>query len=87
MVAITFDKLKFVDKLKHSGLPEKQAKAIAESYDIAQSEMNFATKQDINELKQLIKESQYIMTIKFGVMLFAGLSLATTIIVALIKFL
>ncbi|HEV2614447.1 MAG TPA: hypothetical protein VGV92_07040 [Gammaproteobacteria bacterium] len=76
-----------MDRLKHSGVSEKQAKAFADAHKDSLSEMDIATKQDINELKQLIKESQYQMTIKFDKMLFAGLSLATTIIVALIKFL
>ena len=87
MAAITFDTLKFVERLKHSGINEKHAKAISEAFKDAQSEMEIATKQDINEIKQLIEKSQYQMTIRFGVMLFAGLSLAITVVVTLIKFL
>lgn len=77
-MAITFDTLKFVERLKHSGINEKHAKAISEALKEAQSEMELATKQDLKELA-------YQLTIRLGLMLFAGLSLTITIIVALIK--
>jgi hypothetical protein len=38
MTAITFDTLKFVERLKDSGIPEAQAKAIAEAIREAQGE-------------------------------------------------
>ncbi len=59
MPAVTFDTLKFVEKLKAAGMPEAQAKAIAEAHAEALSESVssiLATKTDLAELKvDLIK--------------------------------
>ncbi len=73
MAAITFDTLKFVERLKHSGISEKHAKAISEAFKDAQSEMEVATKQDLKELT-------YQLTIRLGLMLFGGLSLTVAVI-------
>ena len=73
MAAITFDTLKFVERLKHSGMSEKNAKAISEAFKEAQSEMELATKSDLKELG-------YQLTIRLGLMLFGGLSLAVAVI-------
>lgn len=51
MATITFDTLKFVEKLRAGGVPEEQAKAEAEALVIAFSEAmdsQLATKTDIN---------------------------------------
>lgn len=51
MTTITFDTLKFVERLVNSGMPEKQAKALAQ----AQAEINeanleeLATKSDLRD--------------------------------------
>lgn len=59
MPAVTFDSLKFVEKLKAAVMPEAQAKAIAEAHAEALSESVssiLATKTDLAELKvDLIK--------------------------------
>ncbi len=54
MSSVTFDTLKFVEKLKAAGMPDAQAKAVAEAHSEALSEsvVNvLATKSDIAELK------------------------------------
>lgn len=51
MAAITFDTLKFVTKLKDSGLSESQAVAITEAFKEAHGEAEVATKADIRELE------------------------------------
>jgi hypothetical protein len=59
MPAVTFDTLKFVEKLKAAGMPEAQAKAIAEAHAEALSESVssiLAIKTDLAKLKvDLIK--------------------------------
>lgn len=47
MSTITFDTLKFTRRLKESGLPDKQAEAIADAFRDAQSEADLATRQDL----------------------------------------
>lgn len=54
MAHVTFDTLKFVEKLKSSGMPEQQAKALVEAQQdlISDSAENLlATKADINAVK------------------------------------
>lgn len=54
MSTVTFDTLKFVEKLKAAGVPEAQAKAMAEAQAEALSESTantLATKADLSELK------------------------------------
>ena len=72
MTAITFDTLKFVERLKHSGIPEKHAKAISEAFRDAQSNMDLATKRDLKELA-------YQLTIRLGGMLAAAVALIVTL--------
>ena len=50
MTTIIFDTLKFVEYLKASGMPEAQAKAIAEAFRAAQGEAELATKQNLREV-------------------------------------
>ena len=51
MAAITFDTLRFVTRLKESGLSEPQALAITEAFKEAHGEAEVATKADIRELE------------------------------------
>lgn len=54
MGTVTFDTLKFVNRLKDSGISEEQAQAIVEAQreSLAESlESQLATKSDINDLK------------------------------------
>ncbi len=58
MATITFDTLKFVEKLKAAGVPEAQAKAEAEALVSAFSEAmdsQLASKSDINRLERELK--------------------------------
>lgn len=47
MTILTFDTLKFVHRLRDSGIPEAQAEAIAEAFRDASGEAQLATKDDI----------------------------------------
>jgi hypothetical protein len=51
MATITFDTLKFVTRLKDSGLSEQQAIAITEAFREAHSDAEVATRRDIQELR------------------------------------
>lgn len=51
MATITFDTLKFVETLKAHGLPEEQAKGIAEAFRDATGEAELATKRDLKEAR------------------------------------
>ena len=54
MTTVTFDTLKFVERLKAAGIPEAQAKAMAEAQQEALSESvatQLATKIDLAELE------------------------------------
>ena len=69
MATITFDTLKFVEKLRAGGVPEEQAKAEAEALVTAFSEAmdsQLATKTDINRL------GRELMVIKWMVGLVLG---------------
>jgi len=46
MTAVTFDTLKFVEKLKSAGVPEEQAKAMSEAFRDATGEAELTTKRD-----------------------------------------
>ncbi len=47
MATVTFDTLKFVERLKGAGIPEEQAKALAEAFKEAQGEAELVTKKDL----------------------------------------
>ena len=47
MATITFDTYKFIQKLKDSGLPEAQAKAILETVQEAHETADLVTKRDL----------------------------------------
>ena len=51
MTVITFDTLKFVTRLKESGLSEPQSVAITEAFREAHGEAEVATRTDIRELE------------------------------------
>lgn len=53
MAAITFDTLKFVERLTAAGVPQAQAKAEAEALveALQSSALEVATKQDLRELE------------------------------------
>lgn len=47
MATVTFDTLKFTERLRAAGVTEQQAKAIAEALQDAQGEANLVTKADL----------------------------------------
>jgi hypothetical protein len=49
MTAVTFDTLKFVEKLKSAGVPEEQAKAMSEAFRDATGEADLTTKRDLKD--------------------------------------
>ena len=76
---MVFDTLKSVEELQEAGIPENQAKAQVRVFQrIIESDL--ATKRDIKELRQEMREMEYRLTIKTGLMLVAstGVILGTT---------
>lgn len=59
MPTITFDTLKFVEKLKAAGIPEAQAKAEAEALQCVFAEAldsQLATRRDVDSLRSELRE-------------------------------
>ncbi|MBF0283270.1 MAG: DUF1640 domain-containing protein [Magnetococcales bacterium] len=85
MIAITYDTLKFVRRLKDSGIPEAQAEAISDAFRDAQEARltELATKGDLQLQKQELQleiERSKVEIIKWVI----GMS---GVVVALIKLL
>lgn len=69
MATVTFDTLKFVEKLKAAGVPEAQAKAEAEALLSAFSEAmeaQLATKSDINRIEKELVVLKWMTGIVMG---------------------
>jgi len=69
MSTITFDTLKYVEKLKAGGVPEAQAKAEAEALVTAFSEAmdsQLATKSDINRLERELIVVKWMVGLVLG---------------------
>ena len=69
MATITFDTLKFVEKLKAGGVPDAQAKAEAEALVAAFSEAmdsQLATKSDINHLEREVLVIKWMVGLVLG---------------------
>jgi len=69
MATITFDTLKFVEKLKAGGVPESQAKAEAEALVTAFSEAmdsQLATKSDINRVERKLLALKWMIGLVIG---------------------
>ena len=76
---MVFDTLKSVEELQEAGIPENQAKAQVRVFQrIIESDL--ATKRDKKDLQQEMRELEYRLTIKTGLMLVAstGVILGTT---------
>ncbi len=73
MATITFDTLKFVTRLKDSGLSESQAIAITEAFRDAHSDAEVATKADLREMEQRL-------IIKLGAMIVVAVGLVATVV-------
>ena len=75
---MVFDTLKSVEELQEAGIPENQAKAQVRVFQrIIESDL--ATKRDKKDLQQEMREMEYRLTIKTGLMLVAstGVNLGT----------
>jgi hypothetical protein len=69
MTTITFDTLKYVEKLRAGGVPEEQAKAEAEALVTAFSEAmdsQLATKNDINRLERELVVIKWMVGLVLG---------------------
>ena len=68
---MVFDTLKSVEELQEAGIPESQAKAQVRVFQrIIESDL--ATKRGIKELRQEMRELEYRLTIKTGLMVVAS---------------
>jgi len=71
MGTITFDTLKFSDTLKASGVPAAQAEAEARALAAAISEVDVATRRDIDDLRKDMQAMELRLTIKLGAVIVA----------------
>ncbi|MFN3077530.1 MAG: DUF1640 domain-containing protein [Alphaproteobacteria bacterium] len=92
MVAITFDTLKFVHRLRDAGIPEPQAEAIAEAFKDASGEAELATKGDISNIDRKIdilrsdmEKMELRMTHNLTLRLGAMLAAAVAVIAAIVR--
>ncbi len=89
MSTITFDTLKFTRRLKESGLPDKQAEAIADAFRDAQSEADLATRQDlgiaVKELEVKIATTESNLTRRIVGAGFLQTALIAAVLLKLVK--
>lgn len=78
-MATLIDTLEYSKKLRAAGVPELQAEAHAEALSKPASE-ELATKKDIDDLRRDIRELEYRLTIKMGVMTAAAVAALAAII-------
>jgi len=86
---MTFDSLTFARRLKAAGFSEAQAEALADvNRDMLVPDL--ATRDDFaateHDLEATIEQQGLRLTVRFGIMLAAGLSLMTAILGAQIRF-
>lgn len=55
MTAITFDTLRYAERLEQAGISREQAKAFAEAQRESMGEAELATKADLREMEQRIQ--------------------------------
>jgi D-arabinose 1-dehydrogenase-like Zn-dependent alcohol dehydrogenase len=79
MTAITFDTLKFANKLKAAGVPAQQAEAEAEALsDVFEANLNeLVTKETLQQELHLLEQR---MTIKLGGMMTAAIAITATLV-------
>lgn len=79
MTTTTFDTLRYAKKLQELGFTREQAEGFAElQSDLLDS--SAATKSDIRDLKQEIREMEMRLTIRFGGMLAASVAIVATLV-------
>jgi hypothetical protein len=79
MTAVTFDTLKFVERLRAAGVPDLQAKAMAEAQIEALGEATafaLATKADVYDIKSELRPMKWML----GFLLALGLANLSLII-------
>lgn len=69
MPTITFDTLKFVEKLKSGGIPEEQAKVISEAFRDASGEAELVTKKDLQIELASIRSDIHLIKWMLGILL------------------
>ncbi|MEO5373379.1 MAG: CCDC90 family protein [Alphaproteobacteria bacterium] len=84
MAAVTFDTLKFAEKLEASGFTHTQAKAVAEAFADATSQ-ELATKADIASLRSDMEKIELRLTNTLTLRL-GGMIAASVAFLAAIKF-
>ncbi|HAT50013.1 MAG: DUF1640 domain-containing protein [Nitrospirae bacterium] len=81
--AITFDTYAFVKKLKDAGMPEEQAKILAETHNELIEE-RLATKRDLKEretnLRHEMKEMERRLLIRLGGMMAASIAIVAALV-------
>ena len=65
MASITFDTHKFIRKLESAGFETKQAEAVAEAFKEASGEAEFATKRDVELVRQDVRELELRIDARF----------------------
>jgi predicted nucleic acid-binding Zn-ribbon protein len=84
MATLTFETLKYTERLRAAGVPESQAKAEAEALRDVLAEATdtaLATKTDISRLETKIETMELRLTIKLG----AFLAMAVGVIITALK--
>jgi hypothetical protein len=79
MTVITFDTLKFANKLKAAGVPAQQAEAEAEALsDVFEANLNeLVTKETLQQELSLLEQH---MTIKLGGMMAVAIAITATLV-------
>ena len=79
MTTITFDTLKFANKLKAAGVPPQQAEAEAEALsDVFEANLNeLVTKETLQQELSLLEQR---MTIKLGGMMAVAIAITATLV-------
>jgi len=79
MTAITFNTLKFANKLKAAGVPAQQAEAEAEALsDVFEANLNeLVTKETLQQELSLLEQR---MTIKLGGMMAVAIAITATLV-------
>ena len=75
MNSLTFDTYQSVTELKDVGFDEKQAEAVVNTIKKSHRDADVATKGDIEDLRNEMRELEHRMTIRFGVMLGAAVAI------------
>jgi hypothetical protein len=65
MATVTFDTLKYVETLTQAGVPEAHARAFAEAERLVQTTSDIATKADISDLRQELRELELRVGARF----------------------